>query len=96
MNKQSGSPKHSECESHLSDSPQQQETRKVDVETKESLADWGVVACVFLSNLISAIDISGFGVFYPYLVEHFGAATSAVGWCSSINGFFQAVVGKYT
>lgn len=94
MDKQNGSSEHGESESRLNDSPQQQKTRNVDVEPKESLADWGVVVCVFFSNFIAAIDMSGFGVFYPYLVEHFNATTAAVGWCSSITGFFQAVVGK--
>lgn len=94
MDKQNGSSEHGESESRLNDSQQQQKTRNVDVEPKESLADWGVVVCVFFSNFIAAIDMSGFGVFYPYLVEHFNATTAAVGWCSSITGFFQAVVGK--
>ena len=94
MDKQNSSPEHSECESLLNESPQQQEAREENVEAKESLADWGVVVCVFLSNLIAAIDFTGFGVFYPFLVEHFDATTAAVGWCSSINGFFQSVVGK--
>src|SRR6218665_657074 len=87
---------HSECKSQLNASSQQQKVRNVDVDTKESLADWGLVACVFLSNLIAAIDITGFGVFYPYLVEQFDASTAAVGWCSSANGVFQAVLGKLT
>src|SRR6218665_97254 len=84
--------KRSECESWLNASSQQREARKVD-ETKGSLADWGVVACVFLSNFIAAIDFTGFAVLFPYLVEHFDARTAAVGWCSSISGFFQALVG---
>ena len=87
---------HSEFKSQLYASPQQQEARKVNVNTKESLADWGLVTCIFISNLISALDVTGFGVFYPYLMEHFDASTAAVGWCSSANGVFQAVVGKLT
>src|SRR6218665_820695 len=92
--KENSSTQHNE--SQLNASPQNQEARQeIDV-GKESLADWGVVVCVFLSNLISAIDYNGFGVFFPYLVQHFDATTAAVGWCSSISGFFQAVVGKLT
>ena len=94
MKRKNSSREQNECESRLSDSPGQQETREESVIAKESLAAWGVVACVFLSNFISAIDFTGFGVFYPYLVEHFEATTAAVGWCYSINGFFQAVVGE--
>lgn len=87
-------PENSECQSQLNELTRQQLSREVDVVTKESLADWGVVACVLLNNLITGIDVTGFGVFYPYLVEHFEATTAAVGWCSSIAGFFQAAVGK--
>ena len=90
---------YSECKSQLNvlkGLPKQQKARQVNVDTKESLADWGLVACVFISNVISASDFTGFGVFYPYLVEQFDASTAAVGWCSSANGVFQAVVGKLT
>src|SRR5688572_545442 len=97
MDKQNSSPEHSDSESRLNESTQQQQkASKENVVAKESLADWGVVVCVFLSNFITALDINGIGVFYPFLVEHFEATTAAVGWCSSINGFFQAAVGKYT
>jgi hypothetical protein len=94
IDRQQSSLKHSEYESSLNASPQQQEASEEAVVAKESLANWGVLACVFLSNFIAAIDLTGFGVFYPFLVEHFDATTAAVGWCSSINGFFQSVVGK--
>ena len=91
--KENSSTEHSK--SRLNGSTQNHEKEEV-VVRKESLADWGVVACVFLSNCISTIDFTGIGVFYPYLVEHFDATTAAVGWCSSISGFSQAVVGKLT
>ena len=84
------------CKSRLSDPPQNQDAREAIGVGKESLADWFVVACVFLSNVIASIDYTGFGVFYPYLVQHFDATTAAVGWCSSISGFSQAVTGKLT
>jgi len=96
MFKENGSTEHHECKSRLNPSPENQESKEDIAVRKESWADWGVVACVFLSNLIAAIDITGFGVFYPYLMEHFHATTAAVGWCSSISGFFQAIVGKMT
>lgn len=96
MNMHTSSREHSECESRLSDSLQQPEAKEQKAVATESLADWGLVVCVAFSNMFNALDMTGFGVFYPYLVDHFEATTAAVGWCSSINGFFQSAVGEYT
>lgn len=63
-------------------------------EPKETAFDWLVLLCSFGSNVIFGMDFNSFSVFYPELVEYFGATTAQVGWCLSIAAFVGSVLCK--
>jgi len=60
----------------------------------ESLADWFIVCCVFLVNLMNGINYAAYGVLYLPISEMFHSSRAAVGWIQSFDFALGTFLGK--
>jgi len=60
----------------------------------ESLSDWFVLVCVFLTNLLNGINYASYGVLYLPIAEMFGSSRAAVGWIQSFDYALGSFLGE--
>jgi len=60
----------------------------------ESLADWFVMACVILCNVMNGINYAAYGVLYLPIADMFQASRAAVGWIQSFDFALGTFLGK--
>ena len=61
----------------------------------ESLADWLVLICVFLCNIMNGINYAAYGVLYLPITEMFHSSRAAVGWIQSFDFALGTFLGKW-
>lgn len=59
----------------------------------ESLSDWFILFCVFLSNVINGINFTGYGILYLSMMDQFNCGHAAVGWIQSLESAIASVFG---
>jgi len=64
------------------------------VTQSESLADWFVVICVFLCNVMNGINYAAYGVLYLPITDMFHSSRAAVGWIQSFDFALGTFLGQ--
>jgi len=75
-----------ECSAIENESPEAAKT--------ESLADWLVLICVFLCNVLNGINIASYGVLYQPITELFQSSRAAVGLIGSFDFALGSFLGE--
>jgi len=73
---------------HVKDSVKSQVTET------ESVSDWFVMVCVFLTNILNGINYASYGVLYLPIAEMFGSSRAAVGWIQSFDFALGSFLGE--
>jgi len=60
----------------------------------ETLADWFVMICVFLTHLMNGLNYAAYGVLYLPVTEMFDSSRAAVGWIQSFDFALGTFLGK--